>query len=212
VGIFSSDTKVKTTTSNTQQGFEEVGGVVITGQYGRNYANAQGPIIDFDGSGNRIEVSDAGAMAAAVQLAEVQADQTANAMRAAVDLAEIQAEANRDTIIEALGVSRAAIEAGVGFGRANLEIARSISDDYRGITRESLDFALNLFGQARDTIAEITADSRSALGASLASNAQALAGAVTEANTSNDARLNQLAQMAFLAVAAVVVLPLIFRR
>lgn len=187
MGFFSSDTSAPTTVKNTSQGFEGVDGTVATGKARafQDVANA------INGSNNKLTVNatDAGALAAAVRLGE------------------IQAEANRDSIAEVLGVASDVVTAGVGFGRSAFEVTSTALDNNLGLTRDALEFASDLFGTARAAEADAFERAGALVTDVTAQYRAAVANTVTQAATTNDERLRQLATWGIAALAAVVLLP-----
>lgn len=125
------------------------------------------------------------------------------AITAALAFAETQGELMRDAVAETLGVASGALESGVAYGRNAFAFADNALTEYRGITRDGLQYAADIFGEARESIDQATAASQSTIGQTVA----ALNGIVTEARQSESGKLIELAGYALAAIAAIAILP-----
>lgn len=178
MGIFSSDKKTTTNTTNyvtnTQIGLEEIEGPAILG------------------SNNVIMQSDAGAISAGEGIARESLKVSADSHRSAFEFGDRVAGYALDVVNES--GSRIA----AGFNDA-LKFADNVSERERSVLASSFDFSKDLFGSSLEAVTGVLQEGQAQLGNTV-SNLNTIA---RQQSTSSDERIQQIAGTAIKAAAVV---------
>lgn len=181
------NTKTENFVYNTSVGIEGDAPAAL-GDASTVLANIGGPAVT--GSGNTLNVIDG------------------ETVGRGVELVTRVAELNRDNFAAVLGAGQDAIDSGLNFGRQAFEFGYSALDGNRGILNDAFAFAEGVFTDSVDAL-QVTLDRATATASTIARDAAA---ASADASRSDGARVESLAQKAFLVVALLAVLPLILKR